>query len=107
MADDSTETPFTPYNDRRHQMFPELTASEMERMQRFGKLLRFRRGDRLFAAGEPGPGMFVVLKGTVAVTQRDGAALLPLAARAQPVEQARILFSGGQTEFSRRTDRAD
>ncbi len=72
MADDSTETPFTPYNDRRHQMFPELTASEMERMQRFGKLLRFQRGDRLFAAGEPGPGMFVVLKGTVAVTQRDG-----------------------------------
>lgn len=72
MADDSTETPFTPYNDRRHQMFPELTASEMERMQRFGKVLQFKRGDRLFAAGEPGPGMFVVLKGTVAVTQRDG-----------------------------------
>lgn len=72
MADDSTETPFTPYNDRRHQMFPELTASEMERMQRFGRVLQFKRGDRLFAAGEPGPGMFVVLKGTVAVTQRDG-----------------------------------
>jgi thioredoxin reductase (NADPH) len=53
-------------------MFPVLTAAEIARINRFGKVLHYRRGDRLFTAGEPGPGMFVVLKGAVAITQRDG-----------------------------------
>lgn len=57
---------------RRHQMFPVLTAAEIARINRFGKVLLYKRGDRLFTAGEPGPGMFVVLKGAVAITQRDG-----------------------------------
>lgn len=72
MAEDSTGTPFTPYADRRHQMFPVLSAADIARMQRFGQVLSFQRGDRLFAAGEPGPGLFVVLRGRLAVTQRDG-----------------------------------
>jgi thioredoxin reductase (NADPH) len=73
MADDSTDAPsLTADTSRRRQMFPVLTASDIARMQRFGKVLRFKHGDRLFAAGEPGPGMFVVLKGAVAITQRDG-----------------------------------
>jgi thioredoxin reductase (NADPH) len=57
---------------RRHQMFPQLTAAEIARMHRFGTVQQYRRGEQLFAAGEPGPGMFVVLKGTVVITQRDG-----------------------------------
>lgn len=57
---------------RRHQMFPELTAAEIERIRRFGTVRRYARGERLFAAGEPGPGMFVVLKGAVRISQRDG-----------------------------------
>ncbi len=57
---------------RRHQMFPELTDAEMARIARFGSVRRYARGERLFAAGEPGPGMFVVLKGAVTVSQRDG-----------------------------------
>ncbi|MDB5964975.1 MAG: FAD-binding protein [Polaromonas sp.] len=57
---------------RRHQTFPVLTTADIERMRRFGKVLHYRRGERLFASGEPGPGMFVVLKGRLAVTQRDG-----------------------------------
>ena len=57
---------------RRHQMFPELSAAELARIGRFGTSRRYRRGDRLFAAGEPGPGMFVILEGSVTISQRDG-----------------------------------
>src|SRR5437867_8410126 len=57
---------------RRHQMFPVLTDAEIARIRRFGTVRHYRRGERLFAVGEPGPGMFVVLKGVVAISQRDG-----------------------------------
>ncbi len=57
---------------RSHQMFPVLTEPEIARIGRFGTVHRYERGARLFAAGEPGPGMFVVLKGAVAISQRDG-----------------------------------
>jgi thioredoxin reductase (NADPH) len=58
--------------NRRHQMFPVLSPQEIDRIRRFGEVLHYQRGDRLFAAGQPGPGMFVVLSGVVAITQRDG-----------------------------------
>ena len=57
---------------RRHQMFPVLTEAEIARIRRFGEVRRYERGARLFAAGQPSPGMFVVLKGVVAISQRDG-----------------------------------
>ena len=57
---------------RRHQMFPELIEAEIERIRRFGEVRHFAPGTRLFAAGEPGPGMFVMLKGLVTISQRDG-----------------------------------
>jgi thioredoxin reductase (NADPH) len=57
---------------RWHQMFPVLTEPEIARISRFGNVRRYERGARLFAAGEPGPGMFVVLKGVMAINQRDG-----------------------------------
>ena len=57
---------------RRHQMFPVLSALDIGRIRRFGSVRRYARGDCLFRAGEPGPGMFVVLEGVVAITQRDG-----------------------------------
>ena len=53
-------------------MFPTLTESEIARIERFGTLRHYERGARLFAAGEPGPGMFIVLKGKVIISQRDG-----------------------------------
>ena len=46
------------------QMFPPLTDAEIARMRRFGELRAYAAGERLFVAGEPGPGMFVVLQGT-------------------------------------------
>ena len=57
---------------RRDQMFPALSDAEIARIRRFGTVRRYQRGERLFAAGEPGPGMFVVLKGLVTISQRDG-----------------------------------
>lgn len=57
---------------RRHQMFPLLADAEIARMQRFGTRCAHARGERLITAGEPGPGLFVVLQGRIAVSQRDG-----------------------------------
>ncbi|WP_404977604.1 FAD-dependent oxidoreductase [Aquincola sp. J276] len=74
-ADPVADAPFTPYSalhGRQAQMFPTLTDEELERIARFGRLQRHAAGSRLFAAGEPGPGMFVLLSGEVAITQRDG-----------------------------------
>jgi thioredoxin reductase (NADPH) len=61
-----------PLSSRRHQMFPTLTPADIERMRRFGSIRRHAAGERLFRAGERSPGMFVVLKGTVTISQRDG-----------------------------------
>src|SRR6266700_867025 len=57
---------------RLEQTFPELTAPEIARMRRFGEVRRYMDGETLFETGKPGPGMFVVLSGHVAITQRDG-----------------------------------
>jgi thioredoxin reductase (NADPH) len=57
---------------RPEQTFPELTASEIARMRRFGEIRKYNNGERLFEAGKPAPGMFVVLSGHVAITERDG-----------------------------------
>src|SRR5437016_13494019 len=57
---------------RPEQTFPELTALEIARMRRFGEIRKYSNGERLFETGKPGPGMFVILSGHVAITQRDG-----------------------------------
>jgi thioredoxin reductase (NADPH) len=57
---------------RLEQTFPTLTVQEIARMRRFGELRNYKDGEVLFETGKPGPGMFVVLSGHVAITQRDG-----------------------------------
>ena len=57
---------------RRDQMFPKLRPEEIERLRRFGEVRRYKAGDLLFVTGEPSPGMFVLIAGTVAVSSRDG-----------------------------------
>jgi pimeloyl-ACP methyl ester carboxylesterase len=52
---------------RQHQMFPTLSEADIARVRRYGTTRHFARGERLIAAGEVGPGMFVLLKGTVSV----------------------------------------
>jgi thioredoxin reductase (NADPH) len=57
---------------RYDETFPSLTMREIDRLRRFGSLRKYATGERLFETGKPGPGMFVLLSGTVAITQRDG-----------------------------------
>jgi len=57
---------------RLEQTFPTLTPQEIARMRRFGEVRHYQSGEMLFETGKPGPGMFVVLSGHVAITQRDG-----------------------------------
>jgi thioredoxin reductase (NADPH) len=57
---------------RYQETFPELTAQEIERLRRYGSHRRYSDGEKLFEAGRISPGMFVVLKGQVTISQRDG-----------------------------------
>jgi len=56
---------------RREQMFPTLNSAEIERLCRFGEARAYKPGEYLTKTGERAPGLFVVLKGDVAVMQRD------------------------------------
>ncbi len=94
--------PETGVGSRRHQMFPTLTESEIARVSQFGALRRFVKGDRLFAVGEPSPGMFVVLTGHVTVSQRDGMGhVVPI------TTHGRGQFSGEVAQLSGRHGLAD
>src|SRR5262249_23320270 len=57
---------------RPEQTFPTLTEAEIARMRRFGELKSYEDGELLFETGKPGAGMFVVLSGYIAITERDG-----------------------------------
>src|ERR1700674_4652183 len=57
---------------RLEQTFPALASQEIARMRSFGELRSYKDGERLFETGKPGPGMFVILSGHVAISQRDG-----------------------------------
>src|SRR6202047_5323673 len=57
---------------RLDQTFPTLAPPEIARMRRFGEVRHYKDGEMLFETGKPGPGMFVILSGQVAITQRDG-----------------------------------
>ena len=76
MSADATDGPATGANSfafpRHEQTFPTLTPHEIERMRRFGETRAYKPGEALFETGKVGPGMFVVLSGHVAITQRDG-----------------------------------
>jgi thioredoxin reductase (NADPH) len=72
MTETAPYTPYNPIHSRQAQMFPELTEHEIARVRRFGTAHSFADGDRLFVAGEQSRGMYVVLSGRVAITQRDG-----------------------------------
>ena len=56
---------------RRHQMFPVLGTSEIERVRRFGVLRSYGAGEALAKVGEVGDGLTIILAGKVDVTQHD------------------------------------
>src|ERR1700746_3914317 len=57
---------------RPEQTFPTLTEAEIARMRRFGEVRSYKDSELMFETGKPGPGMFVVLAGHIAITERDG-----------------------------------
>lgn len=65
-------TPSSTLQSRYHQMFPSLAPQEIERLRKFGSTRRYADGERLSRTGEVGRGMFVIISGHVAITQRDG-----------------------------------
>src|SRR5262245_21082277 len=57
---------------RPEQTFPTLSDAEIARLSQFGEVRRYASCEPWLRTGKPGPGMFVVLSGCVAITQRDG-----------------------------------
>jgi thioredoxin reductase (NADPH) len=56
---------------RRHQMFPTLEATEIERVRRFGKVRSYGAGEALARVGQVGLGLTIILAGKVDITQHD------------------------------------
>src|SRR5215469_18700656 len=56
---------------RRDQVFPTLTAAEIQRLQRFGSVRSYAAGTPLLKAGGPSPGLQVLLSGTARVQPHD------------------------------------
>jgi thioredoxin reductase (NADPH) len=60
---------------RRHQMFPVLESTDIERVRRFGKVHFYRAGEALVQVGTVGPGLTIILTGRVDITQHDESGL--------------------------------
>jgi len=58
-------------DERRAQMFPVLTAAEIDRIRRFGHVRSYVAGEALVKVGEVGHGQIVILAGDVAVSRHD------------------------------------
>ena len=56
---------------RRDQIFPTLTAAEIQRLQRFGSMRSFEAGTPLLRAGSPSLGLQVILSGRARVQPHD------------------------------------
>jgi thioredoxin reductase (NADPH) len=59
--------------NRRDQMFPILTAAEIERVRRFGTVRAFAEGEILARIGDTGRGLAIILSGALDVTRHEGA----------------------------------
>jgi thioredoxin reductase (NADPH) len=84
---------------RFHQMFPVLSAAEIDRVRRFGEIRRFPAGEFLFRAGAAIPATYVILSGRVAIEARDALGQpVPVAAFAQligaPLEEMQEVVPG-------------
>jgi thioredoxin reductase (NADPH) len=66
-----SDAAFSPLSSRIHQMFPSLSAREIDRMRPFGSQGHWKTGEVLFTMGWPSPGLVVILSGLVRVSRRD------------------------------------
>ena len=62
-------TIYNTFKTRTAQALPKLTPAELKRIQRFGTLVCFKDGERLFEAGLTYFGMYVVLKGAICISR--------------------------------------
>jgi thioredoxin reductase (NADPH) len=69
---------------RRHQMFPTLEPSEIERVRRFGVARTYGAGDALIKVGEAGHGLVIILSGEVDVTRHHESGSRELIVTHQP-----------------------
>ena len=60
------------YLNRREQMFPRLTAAQLERIAPFGEQRATHAGEVLFEQGDPTPSFYVILEGSVEVSRPTG-----------------------------------
>ena len=58
--------------NRREQMFPRLTAAQLERIAPFGEQRATHAGEVLFEPGDPTPSFYVILEGSVEVSRPTG-----------------------------------
>ena len=65
------EFPYSSLEYRQHQMFPRLSAAEIQSVRRFARPMNFRAGDLIFKTGEVALGLFVLLHGRVRIFSRD------------------------------------
>lgn len=63
---------------RAEQAFPRLTDAEVERLSRFGERRFFGDGEPIVEVGETGHGLYLILSGAVAVTQRSKHGPIPI-----------------------------
>ena len=52
-------------------MFPKLTPEEIDRIRRFGEVLRYAPDEPLFVTGDIAPGLFALIRGRAKVVRRD------------------------------------
>jgi thioredoxin reductase (NADPH) len=70
--DEPTPRPLIDVEQRRHQIFPTLSAVDVKHMMRFGHVRHFSDGDMIFEAGKTSFGLMLVLKGGIVVSRYDG-----------------------------------
>ena len=70
--DEPTPQPLVDIEQRRHQIFPTLSAADIRHMHRFGRVHRFRDGEMVFEAGKTSFGLMLVLAGGISVCRHDG-----------------------------------
>jgi thioredoxin reductase (NADPH) len=73
ISPDTADFPLPPsLESRREQMCPKLAPAEITRLRRFGTLRTWQPGELLFEPNRPGTGMFVLLRGHILTTRKNG-----------------------------------
>lgn len=70
-APSELEFPFSSLEYRQHQMFPRLSAAEIQSLRRFARPMSFKAGEFIFETGRVALGLFVLLHGRVRIESRD------------------------------------